>query len=195
MHIVQHVLFMIFLDSFLLLLPRQIMPATAGGTCYEEYVQDASVHYQRWIHRTSEFKWPTDAYFNEKHEFSPRPTAATNNRKELQSNDSGICEESFYEGPLLRLLFHHVRTMSSHASELNLAAIAILSKLAFLPHPFLHEILLNPEVPVARGSNTLWTSMQCLARQLLLEVPRHDGFQTKVVETAQRLLVDQTVAR
>lgn len=171
------------------------MPATAGGTCYEEYVQDASVHYQRWINRTCKFAWPTDAYFNENHSLSPRPSAPNIGRQELKSNDSGIYEETFYEGPLLRLLFHHVRTMSAHASELNLAAIAILSKLAFLPHPFLHEILLNPEIPVTRGSNTLWTSMQSLARQLLLEVPRHEGFQNKVVETAQRLLVDQTVAR
>lgn len=172
------------------------MPACAGGTCYEEYVQDASVHYQRWIARTSDFKWPIDAYFTDQHEFSPCPTTASCSiRKELKSNDSGICEETFYEGPLLRLLFHHIRTMSAHASELNLAAIAILSKLAFLPHPFLHEILLNPEVPVTRGTNTLWTSMQCLARQLLLEVPRHEGFQKKVAETAQRLLIDQSINR
>lgn len=172
------------------------MPASAGGTCYEEYVQDASVHYQRWIHRTSGFKWPIDAFFSDKHEFSPRSSTVTPcERKELQSNDSGICEETFYEGPLLRLLFHHVRTMSSHASELNLASIAILSKLAFLPHPFLHEILLNPEVPVSRGSNTLWLSMQCLSRQLLLDVPRHEGFQKKFIDTARRLLVDQTVSR
>lgn len=155
-------------------------------------MQDASVHYQKWIIRTEHFNWPVEASFEE---FSPAKTRpiSTSSKKEIKSNDSGICEENFYEGPLLRLLFHHIQTMNSNASELNLAAIAILSKLAFLPHPFLHEILLNPEIPVARGTTTLWTSMQCIARQLLLEVPRHDGFQKKVAETAQRLLVHQTI--
>lgn len=85
--------------------------------------------------------------------------------------------------------------MSSYAYELNLAVIAILSKLAFLPHPHLHEILLNPELPIAKGTNTLWSSMQFLARQLLLEVPRIEGFQKKIVETAKNLLVNPPMMR
>lgn len=120
----------------------------------------------------------------------PRPPTHQNKTKEIQCNDSGISEENFYEGPLLRLLFQHVRNMTSYPYELNLAAIAILSKLAFLPHPYLHEILLNPEIPIARGTHTLWSSMQHLAKQLLLEVPRHEGFQKKVAETSKRLLTN-----
>lgn len=95
----------------------------------------------------------------------------------------------------MRLLFSHVRNMSSYAYELNLAVIAILSKLAFLPHPYLHEVLLNPELPIAKGTNTLWSSMQFLARQLLLEVPRREGFQKKIVETAKNLLINPPMMR
>lgn len=129
----------------------------------------------------------------------PCPSASSssqaNNKKELHCNDSGISEGNFYEGPLLRLLFSHVRNMSSYAYELNLAVIAILSKLAFLPHPYLHEILLNPELPIAKGTNTLWSSMQFLARQLLLEVPRIEGFQKRIAETGKNLLINPPMMR
>ena len=116
-------------------------------------------------------------------------------KKEIQCNDSGISEETFYEGPLLKLLFNHVRAMATHPYELNLAVIAILSKLAFLPHPYLHEILLNPEIPITRGTHTLWSSMRHLAKQLLLEVPRIEGFQQKIAETGKRLLTNPPMIR
>ncbi|KFB43511.1 AGAP003125-PA-like protein [Anopheles sinensis] len=102
--------------------------------------------------------------------------------------DSGISEESFYEGPLLKLLFSHVKQMNTQPYELNLAVIAILSKLALFPHPYLHEILLNPEIPVATGATTLWSVMQFLARQLLSEIPRVENFQEKIKDTGRRLL-------
>ncbi|XP_070493260.1 FHF complex subunit HOOK interacting protein 2A-like isoform X2 [Chironomus tepperi] len=48
------------INNFLLLLPRQLM-AESVGTCYEEYMQDASRHYQMWIKKTSKFNWPIEA--------------------------------------------------------------------------------------------------------------------------------------
>lgn len=125
----------------------------------------------------------------------PLPSSVGSRNGKLHSCDSGIAIEQFYEGPLLRLLFVHVRDMAKHPYELNIAVIAILSKLSFLPHPYLHEILLNPELPIARGSNTLWSSMQVLARHLLLEIPRIEGFQKRINETAKRLLINPPMIR
>lgn len=157
-----------------------------------------------WIAKTSHFDWPIEAVCRPKdgdelqHPESPLslplPTASSFNGK-LQSCDSGIAVEQFFEGPLLRLLFLHVKDMAKYPYELNIAVIAILSKLSFLPHPYLHEILLNPELPVARGTNTLWSSMQILARHLLLEIPRIEGFQKRITETAKRLLINPPIIR
>lgn len=185
------------INNFLLLLPRQII-SDSIGTCYEEYVQDANRHYKNWIAKTAKFKWPIEAVshskdLDEEFAFKRFPSSSTNPK--LQSCDSGIAEEQFYEGPLLRMLFMHVRNMAKHPYELNIAVIAILSKLSFLPHPYLHEILLNPEIPVARGTNTLWSNMQMLSRQLLLEIPRIDGFQKRITETAKRLLINPPIMR
>lgn len=178
------------INNFLLLLPRQIMSESAG-TCYEEYMQDASRHYKNWIKKTSKFHWPVEATSPIKRVPSNRspPTNA-------ECNDSGISEEScFYEGPLLRLLFNQVRNMSNQPYEINLASIAILSKLALLPHPYLHEILLSTEIPIAPGASTLFNVIQSLSRKLLAEIPRYADFSTRIQVTAKRLLTNPPLVK
>lgn len=171
------------INNFLLLLPRQLM-AESVGTCYEEYMQDASRHYQLWIKKTCKFHWPVEAS-------SPIKRATNKSPPTGECNDSGISDEySFYEGPLLRLLFNQVRNMGSQPYELNLASIAILSKLALLPHPYLHELLLSTEIPIASGASTLFTVIQSLSKKLLAEIPRYPEFSNKIRETAARLLTN-----
>lgn len=172
------------INNFLLLLPRQLM-AESVGTCYEEYMEDANRHYQMWIKKTSKFYWPVEAT-------SPvKRVSVTRSPTTGECNDSGISEEcTFYEGPLLRLLFNQVRNMSSQPYELNLASIAILSKLALLPHPYLHEILLSTEIPIAQGATTLFLVIQSLSKKLLSEVPRHVDFSNRIRDTAKRLLTN-----
>ncbi|CAG9810988.1 unnamed protein product [Chironomus riparius] len=170
------------INNFLLLLPRQLM-AESAGTCYEEYMQDASRHYQMWIKKTWKFNWPVEATSPVKRPKSPVASG--------ECNDSGISEEmdmKFYEGPLLRLLFNQIRNMSNQPYELNLASIAILSKLALLPNPFLHEILLSTEIPVAQDAATLFTVIQALSKKLLSEIPRYSNFSARIHATAKRLL-------
>lgn len=161
-------------------------------------------HAQNWIAKTSNFDWPIEAMTHPKEDDDLAPANKIDGSSfildgsftgKLHSCDSGIAVEQFYEGPLLRLLFNHVRNMAKHPYELNIAVIAILSKLSFLPHPYLHEILLNPEIPITRGTNTLWSSMQALAHHLLLEIPRIEGFQKRITETARRLLINPPILR
>lgn len=171
------------INNFLLLLPRQLM-AESVGTCYEEYMQDASRHYQLWIKKTSKFHWPVEAS-------SPVRRAPLKSTDSNECNDSGISEEyMFYEGPLLRLLFNQIRNMGSQPYEMNLASIAILSKLALLPHPYLHEILLGTEIPIVPGVSTLFIVIQSLSKKLLAEIPRYPDFSNKIRETAKRLLTN-----
>jgi Retinoic acid induced 16-like protein/Family of unknown function (DUF5917)/KELAA motif len=172
------------INNFLLLLPRQLM-AESVGTCYEEYMQDASRHYQLWIRKTSKFHWPVEASSPIKRAPNKSPTTSS------ECNDSGISEEyTFYEGPLLRLLFNQIRNMGNQPYEMNLASIAILSKLALLPHPFLHELLLSTEIPIVSGASTLFTVIQSLSKKLLSEIPRYPDFSNKIKETAKRLLTN-----
>lgn len=47
------------------------------GTCYEEYVQDASRHYQNWVVKTNDFNWPIEALFIDKGDLSPEETSGS----------------------------------------------------------------------------------------------------------------------
>uniref|UniRef100_A0A1B0D1H3 FHF complex subunit HOOK-interacting protein C-terminal domain-containing protein n=1 Tax=Phlebotomus papatasi TaxID=29031 RepID=A0A1B0D1H3_PHLPP len=185
------------INNFLLLLPRQMLNESVG-TCYEEYMKDANQHYRTWIKKTENFNWPVEAVFPDKDDPTPECISPISGnfvpprgpKRESQCNDSGISEENFYEGPLLKLLFRHIRNMATQPYEFNLGVIAVMSKLALLPHPYLHEILLNPEIAVAPGASTLWTVLQDVAKQLLLEIPRIEGFQQKIAQTEERLLTN-----
>lgn len=156
-------------------------------------MQDASRHYKVWIEKTSKFHWPIDASTPMKR----TPTKSTTTIGGADNfSDSGISEEyAFYEGPLLRLLFNQVRNMLNQPYEVNLATIAILSKLALLPHPYLHEILLSTEIPTSPGASTLFNVIQSLSVELLAEIPRRNDFSLKIRDTTKRFLSNPSLAK
>ena len=65
-------------------------------------------------------------------------------------------------GDFLSMLFDMVESMLDNSYDVNLQLTAIVSKLALLPHPNVHEFLLNPTVPLASpdGVRTLYTALQ-----------------------------------
>lgn len=172
------------INDFLLLLPKQIL-GSSEGTCYEDYVQDASGHYKTWIEKMKVVNWPLNAVVSE------NQSNACDTPK--SSDDSGISEEAvqFDEGPLLKMLFSYIRGLYRQPYEVNLAVIAVTSKLAFLPHPFLHELLLNPELAFGPNVNSLWSTLNEIAADILNKLPLLEDFQQRLVAASQRLLGGQ----
>lgn len=172
---------------------------TSIGTCYENYMLDASRHYALWIKKTQKFNWPVEAASpSRRNPMKVSPTTSLclessstlAKKQSVEFSDSGISDEGFYEGPLLRLLFNQIKNMGTHHYELNLAVIAILSKLALLPQPYLHEILLSTEIPVTPGATTLFIVITELSKKLLSEIPRIPDFEVIIKDTAIRLLTN-----
>ena len=171
---------------------------TSIGTCYENYMLDASRHYALWIKKTQKFNWPVEAASpSRRNPIKGSPSTSLGlesssnietKKHSVENSDSGISDEGFYEGPLLRLLFSQIKNMGSQQYELNLAVIAILSKLALLPQPYLHEILLSTEIPVTSGATTLFKVITVLSKKLLSEIPRIPNFEIIIKDTAKRLL-------
>ena len=58
------------------------------------------------------------------------------------------------------MLFDMVESMLDNSYDVNLQLTAIVSKLALLPHPNVHEFLLNPTVPLVPGARTLFTVLK-----------------------------------
>ncbi|CAH2054187.1 unnamed protein product, partial [Iphiclides podalirius] len=99
------------------------------------------------------------------------------------SNQTSVDSE-FDEGPFLRMLYRLLANMPHQPYQVNLHLTSIVSKLALMPHPHLHEYLLNPSLPTARKTQTLFKVLQEVARKLTMEVPRIRNYK-KVIENTR----------
>ncbi|XP_026500097.2 FHF complex subunit HOOK interacting protein 2A-like [Vanessa tameamea] len=109
----------------------------------------------------------------------------------LRSRDAPTTsEEEFDAGPFLKMLFKLLSTMPDQPYQVNLHLTSIISKLALLPHPNLHEYLLNPDLPTAKTTPTLFKTLQEVARRLTMEVPRIKNYK-KVIENTRLQLMSE----
>ncbi|XP_021918003.1 protein FAM160B1-like isoform X3 [Zootermopsis nevadensis] len=165
------------INSFIFLLPQHLHSTTdPDESGYEQYVQDADRQYQSCIARCACYAWPTEATFPEPAEYD-------------DSHSSDSCPEAdhghhFYEGPFLRMLFTRL------PYEINLQLTGLVSHLAMLPHPYLHEYLLNPLLPVHSEANSLFSVLQLVAGELVSQVPTIKNYKHLLNSTRQKLLGD-----
>lgn len=109
-----------------------------------------------------------------------------------RSRDSNTVtiEEEFDEGPFLRMVFKLLANMPNQPYQVNLHLTSIISKLALLPHPNLHEYLLSPMLPTAKKTQTLFKTLQELARKLTMEIPRIRNYK-KIIENTRLQLMSE----
>ncbi|KAJ8711888.1 hypothetical protein PYW08_008842 [Mythimna loreyi] len=206
------------INSFLLLLPRAILSDPVGAD-YEHYIHDAHRRYQYWLDATSTFHWPSDYNWvdttaSSTHSYDSRPEAdihlddafeplkpdhiVKNDPKHfsqklvLRSRDltSQTSEEEFDEGPFFKMIFKLLANMPNQPYQVNLHLTSIISQLALLPHPNLHEYLLNPMLPTAKKTPTLFKTLQEVARRLTMEIPRLRNFK-KIIENTRLWLMSE----
>ncbi|KAI8437406.1 hypothetical protein MSG28_011737 [Choristoneura fumiferana] len=181
------------LSNFLLLLPRAILSDPVGAD-YEHYIHDAHRHYQADLHLDDAFDdKDKTCHTCQDVEKECKPDCFTQ-RLILRSQDlTRNEEEEFDEGPFLRMLFKLLTNMHSQPYQVNLHLTSILSKLALLPHPNLHEYLLNPMLTTAKKTVTLFKTLQELARRLTVEIPRLRNYKKVIENTRQHLMSEDPI--
>ncbi|KAJ9579583.1 hypothetical protein L9F63_004768 [Diploptera punctata] len=171
------------INSFLLLLPQHLHSTTdPDESGYEQYVQDADRQYQACIGRCTCFGWPCEATFPEPAEYDD--SGSSDSRPEA---DHG---RRFYEGPFLRMLFIRLVRLPYQPYEINLQLTGLVSRLAMLPHPYLHEFLLNPLLPALPDANTLFSTLQLVANELVTQIPQMKNYKQLLFAIRQKLLGD-----
>lgn len=80
--------------------------------------------------------------------------------------------------------------MPNQPYQVNLHLTSIISQLALLPHPNLHEYLLNPMLPTAKKTPTLFKILQDVAKRLTMEIPRLRNFK-KIIENTRLWLMSE----
>ncbi|KAJ8317420.1 hypothetical protein KUTeg_005324 [Tegillarca granosa] len=121
-------------NSFLSLLPEELKSSyQTADSGYDMYVKDANKQFKDVMDMCRMWGWPENAVTDKNYEV-----------------------ETFYEGAFLKMLLDKLSHMMDQSYAMNLQLTSVLSKLALIPHPNLHEYLLDPFLPVKDGTKTLF---------------------------------------
>ncbi|KAK0165152.1 hypothetical protein PV328_003698 [Microctonus aethiopoides] len=164
-------------NCFLSLMPRQLQ-TDPGEDNYERYMTDWEKQYTRVKMDCALFAWPLEAVsIDDSGSYDSRPEA-------------DHCSSRFYMGPFISMLLDKVINIPYQKYEINLQLTVVISRLALLPHPYLHEFLLNPLLPLTSGSKSLFTCLQKVIKQLVSEVTKTPKYKDILRETRKHLLED-----
>ncbi|XP_043266740.1 FHF complex subunit HOOK interacting protein 2A-like isoform X2 [Venturia canescens] len=167
------------INCFLSLMPRQLQ-TDSGANHYERYMADWEKQYAKVRADCALLAWPLEAVtVDDSASYDSRPEA-------------DHCSNRFYMGPFISMLFDKVVNIPNQRYEINLQLTVVISRLALLPHPYLHEYLLNPLLPLGPGLKSLFTCLQKVIKQLSIEVPKDPKYKQILKDTRKKLLEDST---
>uniref|UniRef100_A0AAQ6AGC1 FHF complex subunit HOOK-interacting protein C-terminal domain-containing protein n=1 Tax=Amphiprion ocellaris TaxID=80972 RepID=A0AAQ6AGC1_AMPOC len=148
-------------NSFLCLVPDEAKSSYhVEGTGYDTYLRDDYCGIcQRWDWRGN-----------------PKPFEKCN------------LDAPFFEGHFLKVLFDRMGRILDQPYDVNLQVTAVLSKLSLLPHPHLHEYLLDPYINLAPGCRSLFSVIVRVVGDLMLRIHRIPDFTPKLLLVRKRLL-------
>uniref|UniRef100_A0A4W4GSX9 FHF complex subunit HOOK-interacting protein C-terminal domain-containing protein n=1 Tax=Electrophorus electricus TaxID=8005 RepID=A0A4W4GSX9_ELEEL len=150
-------------NSFLCLVPDEAKSSyQVEGTGYDTYLRDA--HRQETV--VGRWNWPGSA-------------------KPIEKCD---LDKPFFEGHFLKVLFDRMGRILDQPYDVNLQVTSVLSRLALLPHPHLHEYLLDPYINLAPGCRSLFSVIVRVVGDLMLRIHRVPDFNPKLLLVRKRLL-------
>ncbi|KPI98719.1 Protein FAM160B1 [Papilio xuthus] len=167
---------------------------TASSTHSYDSRPEADIHLDeafRPLHRTiDKDTWTTDNEHTKDNDTRDK-TECFSQKLIIRSRDvTSSVAEDFDEGPFFRMLFKLLSEMHLRPYQVNLHLTSIISKLALMPHLYLHEYLLNPMLPTTKKTQTLFKTLQDLAKKLTMEIPRIKNYK-KVIENTRLQLMSE----
>jgi len=168
-------------NCWLYLVPDQLRLDEVRGSGYDQYVADASKQVEEVAKDCCSFDWPREATGGcEKSE-----TSSSDSRAEADPS------RHWSEGPFLAVIFDQLANCLDNDYDSNLQLTSIISKLAQLPHPYLHEYLLNPTIPLVPGVRSLYTVLKDVLGKAVVKSESIRHFPLKMLGCRKKLLGDQ----
>uniref|UniRef100_A0A671MG89 Protein FAM160B2-like n=1 Tax=Sinocyclocheilus anshuiensis TaxID=1608454 RepID=A0A671MG89_9TELE len=153
-------------NSFLCLVPQEAKTShLVQGAGYDTYVHDAHKLLKECIALSRDWNWPDSA-------------------KTTETNPA----TDFYEGHFLQILFNRIARILEQPYELNLQVTSVLSKLAVLPHPHLHEYLLDPYISLSPGARSLFSTLVRVIGDLMQRVQHIHNVTDKLMMIRKQLM-------
>ncbi|KAF7669067.1 hypothetical protein LDENG_00245350 [Lucifuga dentata] len=154
-------------NSFLCLVPDEAKSSyQVEGTGYDTYLRDAHRQFRDYCGVCQRWDWRGN----------PKPFEKCN------------LDLPFFEGHFLKVLFDRMGRILDQPYDVNLQVTAVLSKLSLLPHPHVHEYLLDPYINLAPGCRSLFSVIVRVVGDLMLRIQRIPDFTPKLLLVRKRLL-------
>ncbi|XP_047668570.1 protein FAM160B1 isoform X1 [Tachysurus fulvidraco] len=154
-------------NSFLCLVPDEAKSSyQVEGTGYDTYLRDAHRQFRDFCGICQRWDWRS----------IPKPIEKCN------------LDIPFFEGHFLKVLFDRMGRILDQPYDVNLQVTSVLSKLSLLPHPHLHEYLLDPYISLAPGCRSLFSVIVRVVGDLMLRIHRIPDFNPKLLLVRKRLL-------
>ncbi|XP_034040221.1 protein FAM160B1 isoform X2 [Thalassophryne amazonica] len=154
-------------NSFLCLVPDEAKSSYhVEGMGYDTYLRDAHRQFRDYCGVCQRWDWRGN----------PKPLDRCN------------LDFPFYEGHFLKVLFDRMGRILDQPYDVNLQVTAVLSKLSLLPHPHVHEYLLDPYISLAPGCRSLFSVVVRVVGDLMLRIQCITDFTAKLLLVRKRLL-------
>uniref|UniRef100_A0A2C9LS27 FHF complex subunit HOOK-interacting protein C-terminal domain-containing protein n=1 Tax=Biomphalaria glabrata TaxID=6526 RepID=A0A2C9LS27_BIOGL len=152
-------------NSFLTLLPDEIKSTIQTVDCsYDMYLRDASKQFAIQERVCKSWGWPKQPI-----------------------SELSFSMEKFHQGPFLQMLFDKLLHMLDQSYSVNLLLTSLISKVALVPHPNLHEYLLDPFLPVAEGTHTLYSVLIKVTNEIKHHQKTDSTFPQKLILARKQL--------
>ncbi|GFO04935.1 protein fam160b1-like [Plakobranchus ocellatus] len=153
-------------NCFLSLLPEEAKSSyQTADTGYDMYLRDAHKQYSIQDTVSKAWGWPK------------RPVALEH-----------FTTQPFYEGSFLHMLMDKLLHLLDQSYSVNLLLTALIARVALIPHPNLHEFLLEPFLPTAPGTRTLYTVLTKVANDIKHHQKTDPSFFQKLLMARKQLL-------
>lgn len=154
-------------NSFLYLLPEEAKSSyETADSSYDMYLKDAHKQYAGLEAMCKGWGWPT----------------------RVKHYPEEFKQQTFFEGSFLRMLFNKLDGMLDQSHAVNLLVTGLAARLALIPHPVLHEFLLDPFLPIAPGVHTLFTKLTKVSNDLRSHMKCEPDFCQKLLLARKQLL-------
>ncbi|KAK7109559.1 FHF complex subunit HOOK interacting protein 2A-like isoform X2 [Littorina saxatilis] len=153
-------------NSFLSLLPEEAKSSyQTADSSYDMYLRDAHKQYASLEEMCKGWGWPSKAHAV-----------------------AEFHQEEFYMGSFLKLLFCKLEGTLVQSHAVNLLVTGLVARLAQIPHPALHEFLLDPFLSIKPGVHALFTTLTKMSGEIRSYMKSEPEFSRKLTLARKQLL-------